>query len=337
MQVNIQQAKSLVLDILKAGLVPFLQSSPALGKSSIIKQIADDNNLKFIDIRLSQCDPIDLMGMVTVKDDKGVYLPMGMFPIAGDPIPEGKKGFLICFDELNAASLAIQAASYRIILDKEVGQHKLHPQVAIVAAGNLATDKAIVNRMSTAMQSRLIHLEIEIDQKSWIQWADLNRIDHRVKSFIQFKPQILHDFSPNHADYTYASPRTWEFVSKLIKPYPELSVEKLPLLAGAVGEGAAREFYAYTKVYEELPHIKDILRDPEHVSFGSEPSIAYALSGLIAHNMSEANATALIKFLIRLTIDFQVICLRSVLARNIELKSHSAIKEWIRVNSKELM
>lgn len=43
-----------------ADLVPYIHSSPGMGKSSIIKAIAKRNKLKLIDIRLSQCDPSDL-------------------------------------------------------------------------------------------------------------------------------------------------------------------------------------------------------------------------------------------------------------------------------------
>lgn len=41
-------------------LVPFIQSSPGIGKSSIVRQIAKEGNLVLIDHRLSTSDPTDL-------------------------------------------------------------------------------------------------------------------------------------------------------------------------------------------------------------------------------------------------------------------------------------
>jgi len=41
-------------------LVPNLLGSPGCGKSALIHQIAEEFNLKVIDLRLSQCDPTDL-------------------------------------------------------------------------------------------------------------------------------------------------------------------------------------------------------------------------------------------------------------------------------------
>lgn len=60
MQVNSKQAKDMLASILKARLVPMLGGSPGIGKSAIVKQIAEEFNLELIDIRLSYCDPTDL-------------------------------------------------------------------------------------------------------------------------------------------------------------------------------------------------------------------------------------------------------------------------------------
>lgn len=195
-----------VVDILKAGLVPNLQSSPGMGKSDIIRSIAKAFKLKLIDFRLSQADPTDLAGIPTIKDNRTAYMPPADFPLKGDPIPDGYNGWLLFLDEINSAPLAVQAASYKLILDKAVGQHPLHESVAIVAAGNLATDKAIVNRMGTAMQSRMIHLEMKADRDSWLEWALDNGIDYRIRAFIKFKDTLLHKFDPNHSDKTFPCP-----------------------------------------------------------------------------------------------------------------------------------
>ena len=60
MQVKISQATSIITKLLQARLVPMLTGSPAVGKSAVAHQIAEDFGLKIIDLRLSQCDPTDL-------------------------------------------------------------------------------------------------------------------------------------------------------------------------------------------------------------------------------------------------------------------------------------
>jgi len=341
--VTMAQAKALVQDILLARLVPYLVSSPGIGKSALGYEIAHDFNLSFVDERLSSADPTDMNGFPMILDPnatrvKAGYIPMETFPIEGDEIPKGYKGWLLMLDEFSSAPLAVQAAAYKVILDKMVGKHKLHKKVAVIAAGNLATDKAIVNRLSTAMQSRLVHLHIIACDEAWMLWANQNDIDHRVKSFIQFRPALLHKFDPNHSDVTFPCPRTWEFVSKIIKPWEtEIVPGKLALLAGTVGDGAARDFYSYCKIFEKIPTLAQIIDNPSGVIFGDEPSMQYALAGLIGQKMTTNNADALIDFVSRLGIDFQVTSLRAAIARNSAIKKADNVRKWISRNSKELI
>jgi hypothetical protein len=252
-------------------------------------------------------------------------------------VPPGKSGFLLLLDEFNSSATAVQAAAYKLILDRQVGMYNLHHKCAVMAAGNLSTDKAIVNRISTAMQSRLIHFEIEVDVKGWIKWADTHDIDHRIKSFINFKPEALHKFDPNHNESTFPCPRTWDFMSRLVARHEKLDSKKIPLLSGCVGEGMAREFFSYCQIYGDLPTIHGIIKDPENVKFGNEPSIHFALTGLVSHHFKKDNADKLMTFLNRLSLDFQVIALRSILAKHPEYKDNDAIRGWIIKNSKELI
>lgn len=111
MQVKISQAIPMLASYIRAKLVPMLVGSPGCGKSQIIYKIAEDYNLKVIDLRLSQCDPTDLAGFPTVAGKKADYVPMAHFPIEGDPIPAGYSGWLLFLDEATSAPPAIQAAA----------------------------------------------------------------------------------------------------------------------------------------------------------------------------------------------------------------------------------
>lgn len=178
--------------------------------------------------------------------------------------------------------------------------------------------------MSTALQSRMVHLHIAPDFDAWMAWANKNKIDHRIKSFLNFKPSILHNFDPSNTDFTYPCPRTWEFVSRIISPITQLSAEDIPVIAGAVGEGAGREFFSFSQIYSEIPTIKDIMSNPTTVPIKNEPSIHYALAGLVTHHMNEKTIGTLLQFLKRLSIDFQVISLRA-LPDNLKLSKEISI------------
>lgn len=260
---EIKELKNTIELCVKANLTPFIQGSPGIGKSAIVKDVANAMNLELIDVRLSQCDIADLNGLPKLDGKKATFLPFDVFPIEGDELPKGKDGWLLFLDELNSANKAVQAASYKLILDRMVGNHKLHSAVKIVSAGNLITDNAVVNQLSTALRSRLVNLTIDFksgasNAAAWIDWGFAHGIDPRILAYIQYKPDHLFDFDPEKDGETYACPRTWDMLSKLLsniqgnklKAYTEL-------IKGTVGS-IAHEFIEYTKYANQLPDFKKI-------------------------------------------------------------------------------
>jgi hypothetical protein len=336
MQVKISQAVTMITKYIRARLVPMLVGSPGCGKSQIVHQIADDFNLKVIDLRLSQCDPCDLLGFPNIVGNKAGYVPMNTFPIEGDPIPEGYTGWMLFLDEFNGAAPAVQAAAYKLVLDRMVGIYHLHKNVAICCAGNLETDNAIVQPMSTALQSRMVHMELIVDVREWTDWASSNGIDHRITSYINFKPGNLYTFRADHSDNTYACPRTWEFANRVLGVVDEGTPDLLPMLAGTLSEGIAREFVGYCKIFQELPTIAAISDNPEGIKMPNEPSVLFAMTGAISHNASTDNFESLMKFVSRMPVEFQVVCVRDTVRRNKNMLSHPAVQKWVSTSAAKL-
>ncbi len=346
MKVNIEEAQILTEHILKAKLVPNLLGSPGVGKSDCIRQIAEKYNLKVIDFRLAQSDPTDLNGFPTLNEDRtrSRYAPPENIPLENDTLAinpvTGKKyaGWLLFFDEMNAAPQSVQAASYKIILDREVGSHKLHEKVMMVCAGNLATDRAIVNRLSTAMQSRLSHLEIEVDLIIWSKWARKNNIDSRITSFLNWRTELLHDFKADHSGLTFPCPRTWEFTSKLINGVHEINDEMIPLLQGTIGEGATLEFKGFLDIYQNLPSVSTLENNPDSITIPTDPGTLYALTALVANNYIDKNIKSFMRVINRLPIEYQVITVKDILGGDENIYQNSPeLQLWLKNNSDELI
>lgn len=210
-----------------------------------------------------------------------------------------------------------------------VGIHHLHSKVAIVGAGNLETDNAIVESMSTALQSRLAHIELVVDHEEFIQWAQNNNVDHRITSYIAFKPSAVYTFSPDHSDRTYACPRTWKFADQVIKVAGDKDHALLQALSGVLSEGVAREFMGFMRIHDDLPKVPQILLNPEGFKIPEETSILYALAGSLAQHADKDNMTQLMKFIKRMPLEFQVFCLKDAVRRNKPLLAHPAVQAWI--------
>lgn len=341
LEITAKQAPELLADVLDAGLVPLLVSSPGIGKSSIIKQVAVQRKLKVIDLRLAASDPTDMSGFPSVNADrsKAGYLPMDTFPVEGDEIPEGYDGWMLFLDEMTSAPMSVQAAAYKLVLDKMVGLKNLHPKVQIVAAGNKTTDKAIVTRTSTAMQSRLVTLTLGLDVEGWISHALTNDFDMRVVGWITQFPDKLHMFDPNHNDVTFPCPRTYEFLSDIIKPMTTIPDWKLPLVAGTVGKGVAIEFTNFINIFEKLPKIETILANPDTCQcYGhDEPNLNYAISATLVSHMNEDSAEAIITYMKRMPKQFEVIILKQSLKKNPAIKKMSFFMGWVKENAHLMM
>ena len=320
------ELKEAILRCMKAKLVPIVRSAPAIGKSDIIRSIAKENGLMLLDFRLGQADLTDLNGLPAFVDGKATFMPFDDFPLETDEVPTGFNGWLMFFDELTTAHRDIQAAAYKVLLERMIGKHNLHKRLWMVAAGNNTSDNAVAYEMSTALQSRLIHLDLQINVPQWIQWAINNGIDSRILAFIEWKNEALYRFDPNHTDHTYAAPRTWEFVSRLIHKQ-DVSMQDLPLIAGAIGPGTASEFLTFTEVYSKLPKISDIEKDPASAAVPDELSMRYAMAIHLGEGATSKNLSSIIKYMDRLPIEISVVFMRIINGRNKDMMREKAMQE----------
>lgn len=321
-----RKVRKFVEECFYAGLVPYVQSSPGMGKSSIFASIAKDLELKLIDHRLSTSAPEDMSGLPKF-DENGFakFMPFAeLFPIESMPLPEGKQGWMLFLDEFNSASKPVQAACYKLILDRMTGQHKLHPNVVIGAAGNLSTDRAITNPISTAMESRVIHLEMEINFTEWLEDVALvESYDTRIIAYLNQYPSKLMDFRPDHEGKTFCCPRTWEFTNKLIKG-KAVNSDIAPLLAGTITSGVAVDFIQFTKVFDTIVSIDEILRDPTGCKIPTDNASRWAVISHIMEKVTEDNLDRVSKYVNRFSLDFRILFFRSVLIKHKALRHHPA-------------
>ena len=329
MNTTLKKVTELLPILCKSNIVPFIHSSPGLGKSATVKTFAKQFNLKVIDLRLTEMDATDIQGLPYFTDDGfSEFKPFNTFPLENTPIPTGYKGWCIILDEFNSALPSVQSACYKLVLDRMVGQHHLHKKCFIVACGNLETDNAIVHTMSSALISRFAHFTIEVNPDEWTEWAIANGIDNRIISYIGFKPQALYTFNPDATD-PYASPRTWSMANELLKHTDDLTA-----LASVIGLGVASEFKQYTKLYNELPKLNDIINNPEQ-SIPNDLGTQWAVIGYVASNVNKTNAKQLSKYLQQFPMDLQIVAMKIIKQTDVSLLIND-MSDWFEKVRKSL-
>jgi hypothetical protein len=282
-------------------LPTFLWGPPGIGKSAIVKQLANEKGYDCTDLRLSLLDPTDLRGLPFKNGESVSWAP----PVF---LPQGGTGILF-LDELNVAPPAIQAGAYQLVLDRRVGEYRLPDGWRIVAAGNRETDRAVTYRMPAPLRNRFLHLDVQPTLDDWKAWAFSNSIQAELISFLSFRPGLLFSFDPNSTEPAFATPRSWEYASHVLAS--ELGEEETRLaLVGVLGEGPALEFWAFLELARDLPTVEAIFSGEDIVP--ENLSVLYALCGTIAQRAHE-NVDRVLEYSLKLPAEFAVLLVQDVL------------------------
>lgn len=294
-------AEQMLKHCLNAGVVPFIQSMPGLGKSSIVKKIAKQAGFKVIDVRLSTCDVTDLTGLPKLSDTEAKFVPFNQFPVESTPIPEGYKGWILFLDEFNSAPRAVLAAAYKLVLDRQVGLYNLHPKVYIICAGNRAEDNAITNEIGSALISRVVHIGMEPDRQDWLDAVGYAEYDYRILAFLEYNSDFFIKWNPEaESEEAFACPRSWEFVNKLLKSSNGLNNAVRACILGSIGSEAGSMFLAFCDVFNEIPKIEDILSNPENTPLPNRPDLVFATTSALMQAVDKTNFNNALTYLKRL-------------------------------------
>ena len=266
----------------------FLWGPPGIGKSDVIAQITDSlPNSYLIDIRLSLWEPTDIKGIPYFDSNISKMVWGAPSELPDEEFASQYDNIVVFFDEMNSAAPAVQAAAYQLILNRRVGQYKLPDNVIIVAAGNREADKGVTYRMPAPLANRFVHLEMAVSFDDWFEWAVNNSIQPDVVGYLQFAKQDLYNFDPKSPSRSFATPRSWSFVSELIEDGLDENTTA-DLVAGAVGEGLAVKFMAHRKVAADMPNPSEVLLGKVKELKTKEVSAMYSLIVSLCYELKDA-------------------------------------------------
>lgn len=311
--------------LIDLGLPVILWGPPGVGKSTMIRSIAEKKKVGLIDLRLSQMSPVDLRGIPVPNHD---MRRTTWYPPAELPCPErdGEKGILF-LDELINSPRDVQAAALQLVLDRRLGEYKVPDGWQIVAASNRVTDKAGAYQIISSLANRFVHIPvacslpalsldaegIDVDFEQWKGWAFEHGVAEEVLAFLNYRQNLI--WKPT-GQVAYPTPRMWaDYVSKIVK---NIGLDQRAI-AGCIGDGPAAEFIAFCRVKDEMPDPDDIMQGKD-VPAPSRPDVTYALCGALAvrviknRNRKSAPQVAqnIMNYLKKLPTEFQVLLLKDI-------------------------
>jgi len=313
--------------LIDSKLPVFIWGAPGIGKSSIVKEIAKDKDLEFLDLRLSLLDPTDMKGIpfFDSENKQGVWAPPSFLPSDKD-----SRGILF-LDEINSAPPAVQASAYQLVLDRRVGEYELPQGWSIVAAGNRESDRGVVYRMPPPLANRFVHLEMDIDVEDWKKWAYRNGISESLIAYISYEPEALFNFDKDNTQKAFATPRSWSFVDTILKSSLPQDL-LLDAISGAVGKERAVSFLSFKQVESRLPDISAIIEGRAVEIESDAKLLTILISGIVSRLKRDSkieHIDNILDFSMRLPKEFAILLIKELQLNSIDIESSSRWGEWV--------
>ncbi|MBF0099609.1 MAG: ATP-binding protein [Desulfobacterales bacterium] len=217
-EVNIQELEEILRKYLLSGpnlnFAIKIVGHPGVGKSSIVKQISQENNYYFIDTRLAFKENIDLGGYpVPDHHEKRMIYYRPRF-IPPEQVPDDYNGIVWFLDEANRAHPTVIQTLFQIITEHTCGEHVLPEHTCIILAGNLGeSDETVITDFSdAALDGRLAIFHLKPSAQDWLTWADRTYIHPSIIHYITLFPEKLWD-----EQLILPNPRAWHQVSQALK------------------------------------------------------------------------------------------------------------------------
>ena len=330
-KISIGEAILLLNTMVKTGRAICLWGAPGIGKSQAVAAFAAMKNRKLVEILASQYDAVDARGIPILSND-----------VTGEPVtkftrpefmPTEGEG-VIFLDELNRAPVDVQNAFMQLVLNRKLGNYVLPDGWIIVAACNNISDGGGVNLMTAAMCNRFYHFEVEPTLDEWLVWAMDNDVHHMVLAFHDWRKTDGKESVFNKFDKTakaFPTPRSWEALSDALKVSEE---DELPInliahnIRASVGSAAGAEFLAFYRLFENLTMINDVFLNPDVAAIPQRKDVLYALCVAIANRTTTNNINNVVKYLERLTNEFNVMTVRMMTRKHPELKQAPIMTTW---------
>jgi hypothetical protein len=321
----------------------FIHGQPGAGKSDVVRKACEELKIELRDVRASQLESVDLRGLPYIEGGLTHWsFPNFLPPMLNADGTENLSSGLVFLDELNQANQGTQAASYQLILDRRLGDYVLPKNWSIVAAGNRAIDRAIANKMGSALKNRFIHVEIAVDHEEWITWALQSGIHPSIVGYMRYRPTGLNDLEGVGQEgkkrmdaalegNAFATPRSWFFASEIIKSQPHPSVE-YALLEGTIGQANIADYMAFLRVYRDLPDLDDVIKNPKKYEAPSDPKIRYAITSGLSSKATPKNFVNVMAFMEKMPAEFQVLLVKEVQQRDWSFTGEPSYTDWVEKN-----
>lgn len=236
-----------------------LMGAPGVGKTATVTQFAKELGADLVDIRLAAETPSSFEGKDYVSPESGTLKKARSWWLQRiDNNKEENKITILFFDEYTNAPDALQQLAY-----SPFNERKLHGKsfdyrlkngdagLYVIGAGNRVEDETGVGEAVHATKTRVFMVDVELNVKEWLEWADKNGINSIIKAFIYANPDAIIE-KPSLGT---ACPREWANLSYAL----DCGIDYRKAAHGTVRGSHESKFCTFYGDTARCPTIEDIV------------------------------------------------------------------------------
>lgn len=271
-------------------VTPVIVSEPGVGKTSILKLIAESNGDKwrragdnyetdkydYIYVDCPSKDFMDIAGTIPNHVEKSLEQYVGaLFKL------DSAKPKVIMLDEVFKVPKLMGVLFTRLQLERMVGDRSLPVGSIVFATSNNSSD-GVGDSMQAHQGNRVCIMRMEKpDARRWIKWAGDNGISSTIRAFVAMNPRVLNSymdggqennefiFNPTKPTQTvsFISPRSLTKCNRIVKNRNVWGKAAADVaLAGTIGLSGAKLLSVFIDMESQVLPIKDIIADPMGVT-----------------------------------------------------------------------
>jgi hypothetical protein len=293
-----------------------LQGEPGIGKSSLLKQVAEGLGYDHAYIDVPNMDLVDIAMPVIDHENKTTrYYPNARFKV------HEKKPVVIMLDEYTKGADPVKNMLHPMFekANPRLGDISLDKNTVVFLTGNMTTD-GVGDSLKQHSANRLVPITIaKPDAEQWLEWAIPNGIEPEVCAWVSRFPHVLASYLDGHGDNPYifnpkkpqkafVSPRSLATASNIVRSRKHNDPDAvIAALTGALGESGARDMQAYIEFADQLPTWEATIDNPRTTKVPTSPgACAIVVFGAISR-ITKDTITPFMEYLERFDAEWQAV------------------------------
>jgi len=240
----------------------FLMGPPGIGKTAVMKQIADELGVGLVSYSMTHHTRQSALGLPVIvsKSYGGVDYSVSEYTMSEiiasvyDMIEEGgvKNGILF-LDEINCVSETLTPTMLQFLQYKTFGRHQVPEGWIVVTAGNPPEYNRSAREFDVVTWDRLKRIDIEPDYAAWKEYALKKGVHASVLSYLDARRENFYRVEMTVEGRRFVTARGWVDLSDMIKLYElnSIPLDKELVIQYLQDKDIAEDFALYYELFNK--------------------------------------------------------------------------------------